>query len=58
MTPDLECSVSRMDGVSTGADDKEVLKRSKDWVEEWEKYQSIYPYITIDARVMKIEINE
>ena len=38
--------------------DKEVLKRSKDWVEEWKKYQSIYPYITIDARVMKIEINE
>lgn len=39
-------------------DDKEVLKRSKDWVEEWKKYQSIYPYITIYARVMKIEINE
>ena len=38
--------------------DKEELKRSRDWVEEWKKNQSKYPYITIFARVMKIEINE
>ena len=38
--------------------DKEELKRSRDWVEKWKKYQSKYPYITIFARVMKIEINE
>ena len=38
--------------------DKEELKRSRDWVEKWNKYQSKYPYISIYARVMKIEINE
>ena len=38
--------------------DKEELKRSRDWVEEWKKNQPKYPYITIFARVMKIEINE
>lgn len=52
------CKLKSCQYYSYGTDDKEVLKRSKDWVERWEKYQSIYPYITIDARVMKIEINE
>lgn len=38
--------------------DEEELKRCIAFEEEWKKYQSIYPYIAIDARVMKIEINE
>lgn len=42
---------------SYSTDNKEVLKRIKDWVEKWRKYQSKYPYISIYARVMKIEIN-
>ena len=52
------CKLKSCQYYSYSTDDKEVLKRSKDWVEEWKKYQSIYPYITIFARVMKIEINE
>lgn len=52
------CKLKSCQYYSYSTDDKEELKRSKDWVEEWKKYQSIYPYITIDARVMKIEINE
>lgn len=39
-------------------DVKEELRKSKDWIEKWKAYQLIYPYITIDARLMKIEINE
>lgn len=42
---------------SYSTDNKEVLKRIKDWVEKWKKCQSKYPYISIYARVMKIEIN-
>ncbi len=52
------CKLKPCQYYSYSTDDKEELKRSKDWVEKWKKYQSIYPYITIDARVMKIEINE
>ena len=52
------CKLKLCQYYSYSTDDKEELKKSKDWVEKWKKYQSIYPYITIDARVMKIEINE
>lgn len=36
--------------------DEEELKRCIDFEEEWEKYQSIYPYLAIDARYRQIEI--
>ena len=38
--------------------DEEEIKNCRDWVEKWEKYQSIYPYVAIDARYWKVEINE
>lgn len=38
--------------------DEEEIKNCRDWVEKWEKYQSIYPYVAIDARYRKVEINE
>lgn len=52
------CKLKSCQYYSYSTDGKEELKRSKYGVEEWKKYQSIYPYITIDARVVKIEINE
>ena len=52
------CKLKLCQYYSYSTDDKEELKRSKDWIEKRKKYQSIYPYITIDARVLKIEINE
>lgn len=36
--------------------DEEELKGCIDFEEEWEKYQSIYPYLAIDARYRQIEI--
>lgn len=51
------CKLKSCQYYSYSTGDKEELKRSRDWVEKWNKYQSKYPYISIYARVMKIEIN-
>lgn len=52
------CKLKFCQYYSYSMDGKEELRRSRDWIKKWKAYQSIYPYITIDARSMKIEINE